>query len=761
MRTLSHPVKARVVSGGLTLVLLVGASLMPSVSQNKPEAAGAAQRLPHFQLIASTVAKFLQLHHFSRRRIDGEVAREWVRRYMESFDPQHLYFLESDYEQFESRFVPRLARDIQVGRLDAAFDIYAMFERRLNARSEWVKNRLQHPLDLETDGTYRPDRSKVPSWPANMREADELWEARLKYELISELLAGTDSAKAKEQINKRYERLGRIYRESENEDIVQAFLSSLAGIYDPHSTYYSPSTYEDFSIDMKLSLSGIGAVLSSEDGYCTVREIVPGGPAEFDGRLKPNDRIVGVAEADGQFVDVVEMRLRHVVRLIRGPRGTKVRLNVIPADAPDSSVRRVIELVRDEIKLTAKQARAEIFEVPTGKSQGFKKVGVIHLPSFYGEVGGQNGEGGEVQARNCTEDVRKLLERLMAENVEGVILDLRFNGGGLLDEAINLTGLFIDQGPVVQVKNYNGQVEVRSIAPGSKAVYHGPLIVLVGKQSASASEIAAGALQNYGRALVVGDSSTHGKGTVQAVVELARYINVPNAPANAGALKLTIQKFYLPNGDSTQNRGVLSDISLPSLAEFIDEGEKALPHALPWDRIAPSSFKRVPEAITPDLVRKLREGSEARVSQSPAFQFVAADIERARFRFEQGTVSLNKAERLREKELDDARRSKLKEVDQQLQAQDRRVLSLTMADFDPDARMTKASSVSPEEASKIAVKDQEASENDEADAEVSGSLLRFISDLQLRETLNIMSDWLALQSGVQAPLLTTDGSKSS
>jgi carboxyl-terminal processing protease len=395
----------------------------------------------------------------------------------------------------------------------------------------------------------------------------------------------------------------------------------------------SPTTLGDFEIALRLNLDGIGAVLRSENGQTIVVEVVPGGAAGKDGRLKPNDKIVGVAQGDSKFVDVVEMKLPDVVKMIRGARGTKVQLKVVPVGKVEPVV---YDLTRQKIELKSQEARAEIVE--QGKKPDGKPylIGVIDLPSFYADQGAGAGE-----AKSCTEDIRKILKDFEAKKVDGVVLDLRRNGGGLLTEARALTGLFIDQGPIVQVRDSAGRVK-RLDDPERGTVYGGPLIVLTSRFSASASEILAGALQDYGRALIVGDSSTYGKGTVQTVVDLGNQVDA-NPPPKLGALKLTIQQFYRVNGDSTQNRGVVADVVLPSLTELVTKGEQESDFALPFDKVKPADHEEM-GLVPADVKASLRERSAKRIKESKDFEKMARDIELFKERKARKKVPLNEKE---------------------------------------------------------------------------------------------------------------------
>jgi carboxyl-terminal processing protease len=422
----------------------------------------------------------------------------------------------------------------------------------------------------------------------------------------------------------------------------------LAHSYDPHSNYFGKSELDSFSISMNLTLFGIGATLQSEDGYTVIRNVVPGSPAKKSKQIEVGDKIVAVAQGDdGEWVDVVDEKLKRVVEQIRGPKGTKVRLTMIPAGG-DGSARKLVTLVRDEVKLEDSEAKGKIVEMPgaDGKTQ---RVGVIDLPSFYASF--PVGVGGKGTTRkSTTADVAKLLKKFRAENVEGVILDLRNNGGGSLEEAVNLTGLFIKSGPVVQVKEFNGRV-IQDDDEDPGVLYDGPLMVLTSRFSASASEIVAGALQDYGRALVVGDVNTHGKGTVQTIQELGAVL--PDSPIPPGAVKLTIRKFYRASGESTQLKGVVPDIVLPGVNNLLETGEGSLTNALPWDTIASAEFEKL-NRVQPHLLQ-LRDRSSNRIAADRDWDYVRQDVEIYRRKQAEKSISLNYDQRVRERNEDRAR----------------------------------------------------------------------------------------------------------
>lgn len=588
----------------------------------------------------------IQSYHYKQRYFSEVDPAELITNYMETLDFSHLFFLKSDHEFILDRFAPTLKPTyLFVGDLYPAFEIYNTYYHNVMARLDWIEQRMTQPFDFDTNLSYQPDRSEA-DWPATQEEADQLWERRLTHELIMEMLEGDSEEIAREKITKRYERRRRVVNEFESHNVQEYFLTTLAQMYDPHSSFFSWDSAQEFNIQISNSLVGIGAHLRDVDGYCVIERLLPGGPAEMSESLHPGDKIVGVAQGDGEMVDVVGMKLRKVVQLIRGKVGSEVRLTVINAD---SNARKVISLVREKIELTANLASGHVYEIPSGNE--LIPIGVITLPSFYGE--------GEFEEDNIStsRDVEELIGKLMKIGAQGLVLDLRSNGGGRLDEAIKLTGLFIEKGPVVMKRSFNGQIEEDWDEDPSYA-YDGPLVVLVSKASASASEIVAGALQSYGRAIVVGDESTHGKGTVQAPISLEDAMRrLPwGRPLEVGTVKITVQKFYLPDGASTQNKGVQPDIILPSASEFMMDGEADLDYALAWDTIRPSNFEleeassEMISMVNPDLLSSLRQRSQARLRVLPEFQFLNRNIDWLRERYEQEEYSLNLEQRRRLRE---------------------------------------------------------------------------------------------------------------
>ncbi len=677
----------------------------PASVKNSPQARDErivpVQPGPSDGKIAFVTAKLLEGSHYSKQRFDDSVSSRFLDRYLESLDPQHMHFLQTDLADFEHYRSNLDNLTVNNGSREAdtrpACEIFNRFVRLLEQRVAYADELLKNEkFAFDTDDRIPSNRHELP-YPKDLAEAKKLWRERLRFEYLQERLgkigakkktdtpaltfsakdsatnsapdktARKASAKSKtepeqivETLTHRYHRNLRTFRDWNSDDVLQVYLNTLAHVYDPHSDYFGHAQLESFAISMNLALSGIGAELTTEDGYCTIRKLVPGYPADKSKKLKEKDRIIAVAQSNQPPVDVVEMNLNKVVQMIRGPKGTEVRLSVIPADG-DAANSTVVTLIRDEIKLEDQAAKAKIIELPNGATEKLR-LGVIDLPSFYArfDVGSPKrppevakaAEPEDHGASTCA-DVARLIKKLKEENVGGIILDLRRNGGGSLDEAINLTGLFIKEGPVVQVRDFAKNVqEERDHDPS--ILYGGPLIVLTSRFSASASEIVAGALQDYGRALVVGDISTHGKGTVQSVNKLAPYMNDPSLTVDPGALKLTIKKFYRASGVSTQLKGVTPDIILPSVVnESKDVGEASLENPLPCDKIDSAKYEHL-NMVEPYLAQ-LRARSEERIQHDQEFAYIREDIEQFKKNQADKTVSLNEQQRLKEQDEAEAR----------------------------------------------------------------------------------------------------------
>ncbi len=587
-----------------------------------------------------SVGRLLEEGHYTRQKLNEEISNKFFQTYLELLDFSHLFFTQKDVDDLNAKYGSSMAGDVLFGTLKPAYDVYALYTKRVDERVAKIKELLKQPIDFKSSATVELSRQKAP-WPKDEAEADQLWRGRIANELLQEHLSEHPIEPAPQLVARRYDRLARNVHEQDKDEQMKLYLDALAQAYDPHSEYLSKADMKNFSINMGLSLVGIGAMLRSEDGYAKIESLVPGGPAQVDARLKVGDRISAVAQGPAEFVDVREMRLDKVVEMIRGKKGTRVRLLVIPSDATDPSRRKNVELVRDEIKLKDQEARADII-IKKDENGEPVKLGWLTLPSFYADM--------DKHQKSTTRDVLALLKRLKKENIAGLVVDLRRNGGGSLEEALLLTGLFLKSGPIVQTKDYNGYIRISS-DPDNGIAYNGPLVVLISRQSASASEIFAAALQDYGRAVIVGDKDTFGKGTVQTILPIGRFASLLGSHSDEdGALKLTIQKFYRVAGGSTQLHGVASDIILPSLSDLPEFGEGALKNALPYDEVPKAKYTKWSDTHSL-FIDQLRRRSEERVKNDPEFHYVMEDMDRLRHKIDENRISLN--EDVRKKELAD------------------------------------------------------------------------------------------------------------
>ena len=594
--------------------------------------------------VTQLTAELLEQAQFGRQHLDDAMAAKLLDRYVDGLDSSHELFFASDIAEFH-QFLPKLAQHtVGNGDTHPAHAIFARYLQRLDERSAFVAKTLaEDKFDFTGHDRYGFDREKAPR-PNDAAEARQLWKQHLKAEYLQEKLAGKKPEQITQTLSRRYARQDQMMKKLSQDSVMEMYLNALAHIYDPHSDYMGHEELESFKTGMSLSLFGIGATLQSVDGYCRIRDLVPGGPAARSGQLKVGDRVVAVGQGAGKEpADLVDLPLPQAVELIRGPKGSEVTLIVIP-DGADGSARKTVTIRRDEIHLDEEHAKGRIVDTPMGNGKS-ERLGVIDLPAFYASDDGRGA--------SATADVAKLLRKFQQEDVRGIILDLRHNGGGSLEEAINLTGLFIPSGPVVQTRDPDGHIEIDSDHEGAP-LYKGPLIVLTSRFTASASEILAGALQDYGRALIVGDSSTFGKGTVQTMLPLGQIMKRSGAAVekDPGALKLTISKFYRPSGKSTQLRGVHPDIVLPSLSDNPEIGEAAMKNPLEWDTVPAAKFNRF-DLVTPYLPA-LREQSRARVAADRDFTWLRADLAVVAKLRASKSLSLNEADRRKEKEETDA-----------------------------------------------------------------------------------------------------------
>ena len=634
---LHTPAKARKLFTPLALSALALLVLAAAGSSGAPAATGllpaqAVAPTAQERLLAPRVASILEQNHYRHIAIDERLSPQVLDRYLTALDSQHSYFLASDVSGFD-RWRLKFGDMIHTGELDPAYLMFYVFQQRNRERMDYALKLLDTEPDWTREESFEFDREHA-GWPADQAAMDELWRQRVKNDAISLLLTGKSWSDTADTLRKRYQRVLTRLDKISPEDVFEALMNAYASTYDPHSNYFSPRSSEEYRIQMSLSYEGIGASLQLTDDYVTITNVLPGGPAAVDGTLKPNDRITAVAQgSDGAMTDVIGWRLDDVVQLIRGKVGTVVRLQLLPAGATPGSAERTLQ--RD------------------GHSY---KIGIITVPSFYNDM--EDAGAGNAENRSTTHDVRRLLQQFTAAGgIDGLVLDLRGDGGGYLPEAIGLTHLFVNHGPSVQLKDTTGQLEVLD-EPDPGQAYAGPLAVLVDRTSASASEIFAGAIQDYHRGLIVGQTS-FGKGTVQSVIPLDRWSSKPTE----GQLTVTIGKFYRVTGESTQLRGVAPDLTLPSAISAADVGESVLEHALPWDRIATVPFRALPPEGS--LVQTLATEQSDRSTHNADYQWLLANLTSLDSARQEKTLSLNLKKRQLERTAQDQARLSLENTRRQ------------------------------------------------------------------------------------------------
>ena len=585
-----------------------------------------------------TISGLLSQHHYRQSKLDDRLSSLILDLYLEQLDFSRSYFLAGDIAGFE-KYRNTLDDALKSANLQPAYDIYNTYLRRLAERTARIQTQLKQDFRFDVDESVEVDR-KNASWAKTSAELDEIWRKRLKNEILTLMLSGKDQAAARDLLSKRYDNRLRQALQSNSDDVFQLYMNAVAQSFDPHTAYFSPRNTENFNIQMRLSLEGIGCVLRMEEEQVTVVELVTGGPADLSKQIKPNDRIVAVAQGDnGPWVDVVGWRLDDVVDKIRGQRGTVVRLKIVPGKASATATEKTVRLVRDTIQLEKQAAKSEIKTIKSADGREVR-IGVITVPAFYSDF--DAARRGDPNYRSTTRDVRRLLKDLNGK-IDGLVLDLRENGGGSLQEAVDMTGLFVGSGPVVQVKHSDGDVDVEKDGE-PKPGYDGPLAVLVDHASASASEIFAGAIQDYGRGIIIGDP-TFGKGTVQTLVDLNR---LTRAKDPQGQLKLTIAKFYRINGSSTQHKGVRPDIAVPSVVDSEEIGESAQKNALPWDEIAATRYRSDQHWTT--LMPELMQRHQTRIARDPDYKAFLSDLDFAKQQRDKTEVSLLESQRRVERE---------------------------------------------------------------------------------------------------------------
>ena len=768
---------ALVVAGALAFALSTNAKLEPSNEMSSQ---------------TRWVVNTINARHYLRGTMEQLDGAEMVEAYIASFDYGRIYFTRPEVDDFIFRFADAMEEFLQKGNLYAAFEVYKSFKAKAEARTEWAFARLKQDFDFTVDETFTPDRRDA-EWPATSEEAEALWLRRLKYELLNEMLSLASEDKeesdaslsasnpnnldpdlskdedafdptrllrliedrafytetvdaAREKIRRRYERNLNHTVAREAPEVQESFINAMTQLFDPHSTFLSSDTLESFNSAVQNSFVGIGALLEDDDGICTIKEILPGGPAERSRLLKAEDQILGVAQGGEEFDDVVDMQLRYIVRKIKGKKGTTVRLLIRPGEAADPSVRKIVPIVRGEVKLTANLATGKLISVPAGDNETVP-VGVNELPSFYCNIGAGS------TLTTTTDDVSELIRKLNTAGAEGIILDLRMNGGGLLSEAVRLTGLFIPIGPVVQVRDSFGRKEILSDRDPSM-LWDGPLIVLTSRFSASASEIVAGALKDHARALIVGNSSTHGKGTVQEVYHMNNrmpfsFFSNIEKQARTVASKITIKQFYLPDGSSTQVKGVPSDIALPSVNEFLPIGEDDLPHALPWGEVEAVDWindwvkLKVDSPERPELMAALADASQARQESLEEFQFLRKQIKWRKKRYDEKAISISLENRIQRKINEKAYIDELDDIYEALSEND-----YVMEEFllkvteDQDALSKEILSEPIKEIAGSTIGEISTNTLSKEIEETSEEEEEAVYDIYLRESARIMTDWV-------------------
>ncbi|MDP7140111.1 MAG: carboxy terminal-processing peptidase [SAR324 cluster bacterium] len=596
------------------LIFLIFSGFCLSTVFQPVEASNSNNRLTG-SVVKGIVERFVAIH-YSQKPLDDTISKEIFKLYLNRLDPGHYYFLEKDIQEFQ-RYETRLDDMLRRGNIEFALDVFSRFKTRLQQRLQQLEGFLQQEFDFSKDGEWRIKRSEEP-YPKDLKAAQEIWRLKIKFDLLTLKLGGTELEEAKNRMMKRVRGLWKDYSQYDDDDVVSLFLNAMANAYDPHSAYMAAQELKNFDISIKLSLDGIGAVLRWEDGYTVVNSVIPGGAAARHGKLRVEDRIIAVAQADEAFESVIDMRLNDVVQLIRGKRGTTVRLQVLRESEIGLDTLK-FSIVRDKIVLKEGEAQSHIFEPSAGTKESSNlpelkhRIGVIKLPSFYVDFNDRRKNPNNY--KSSSRDVKKHLQKFVDSKVDGLILDLRSNGGGGLDEAITMAGLFIGRNPVVVVRQSGGR-RVTVHRSREKTIFENPVLLMLNRYSASASEILAGALQDYQRAVLVGDRTTFGKGTVQNIVQL---------PEGFGALKITIAQFYRVSGGSTQNKGVEANIIFPSVNNVRDIGESVLENALPWRSIDSVSYSKVQNLEK--ILGTLNERSNKRVDDSEFFINTKRDID--------------------------------------------------------------------------------------------------------------------------------------
>lgn len=584
------------------------------------------------------ITHIINSYHYRTKPIDNTLSSLIFDNFLESLDPNHSFFLNEDIQNI-SKYRDKLDDALLKTELEPAFDIFKTFRQRVKERIEYAVSELEKEFDFEIDEEYLFDRREL-TWANDEEELNEIWRKRVKNDMLNLLLTtGKEKTEIKDTLRKRYQRIYTSTFQLDSDDIFQTFINAYTTSIEPHTSYFSPRTSENFDISMRLSLEGIGAVLRNENDYTLIQKIIPGGPADLSKKLHAKDKIIGVGQGEsGEIIDVIGWRLDDVVELIRGPKDTVLRLEIIPGKTGVEDLSKILTLTRNKIKLEGSAAKAKVIDLP----ELDKKIGVIDIPTFYVDFAAQ--AKGEPDFRSTSTDVQKLVTDLVKEDVEGIIIDLRGNGGGSLSEALALTGLFIEEGPIVQTKDASGKIDI-NVDPDPSLFYAGPLAVLVDRNSASASEIFAGAIQDYQRGIIIGEP-TYGKGTVQNIVDLNRFIK--NSEDDHGKLKTTIAQFFRISGGSTQNKGIIPDIVFPTAIDIEDYGERSLDNALPWDKVEPAKYIKVSSPVK--YYGKVRSLHKNRIKSDRAFKLLLEQLALVKKSNKKKTTSLKESKRKAERD---------------------------------------------------------------------------------------------------------------
>ena len=659
-------------------------------------------------------AHLLTRFHYDAQPLDDAMSEKIYKLYFKLLDGEKVFFTQQDMAKF-AQYKDKFDDAIWNKDMSGPFDIFNQYILRAVDRMNYARGLLKQGFDFNTNDTYNIDR-KNADWPKDQAELDDLWRKRTMNDWLRLKLAGKSDDEIRKTLDKRYASYIDRVKQLDSEDAFQTFMTAYANSTDPHTDYLGPRDAENFDITMKLSLEGIGAVLQARDDYTQIRELVPAGPAIKSGKLQVGDLVLGVGQgATGPIVDVVGWRLDDVVNLIRGKKDTTVRLEIVPADQGQDGKHEIISLVRQKVAIEEQSAKKKVINITDGGVS--RKIGVIELPMFYSDFGAR--AEGDKDFKSATRDVAKLLGELKAEGVQGVVVDLRNNGGGSLYEANELTGLFIDQGPAVQVRDARGQVQPQGKDEFSAMTWSGPMAVLVNRGTASASEIFSAAIQDYGRGLIIG-TPTFGKGTVQTLIDLDRFASDPNSKPNYGALKMTVQEFFRINGGSTQLRGVTPDILFPTNGDEKDFGESTYDNALQWTQIAPADYK--PVADMKAYLPQLDQQHDARDAKSPAWQLMLDELTQYKKLSDRTSISLNFAQR-------ETERKQLDQIQADFRARHKAIDGNDASDADADSQLDDG--LNPSERSlKTELKEQ-------AEAKKA-------PDPQLQETANILFDAVGL-----------------